>query len=276
MNTTKFLKLTTLGLCMSAVSITAQAEIWSVTEVQLQVGTLDRVGNQGTADTTITTFQHAGGWEYGDNFFFIDHLDYHENNNGNFPTNDSSEMYGEWYSNFSLGKITGNDLKVGPVKDFGIIAGFNYAPEVDSWWFLPGVRFDLDLPGFNFAHLDVTAYIHQGGGDPNSSTFIIVDESSSYMVDFNWAYPFQLGSTRWSLEGHVEYIDGRNQRNNFGSTKLSSWVLAQPQLRFDISDALGGKQGRVFVGIEYQYWNNKLGNKAVDESAAQLLLVWQW
>lgn len=268
---------TLLGLFVSTLSATAHAEVWSTTEVQYQAGELDRVGNEGTADTTIITLQHAGGWEYGDNFFFVDYLNYSENNNGNFPTSDSSELYGEWYSNFSIGKITGNEIKFGPVKDIGVIMGLNFAPEVNSYWFLPGMRLALDLPGFAFANLDMTAYMYQGGGGSTSSPgFTIIDEGNSYMIDFNWAFPFKIGSTLWSFEGHVEYIDGRTQVNNFGTVELESWILAQPQLRFDVSNAFGGKPGRVYAGIEYQYWKNKLGNKNVDESVAQLLLVWQF
>lgn len=274
----KLFQAASLGVAVSILSVTAHAEVWSATEVNLQSGELDRPDG-GTADTSIITLQHAGGWEYGDNFFFIDYLIYNENNNNNRTAINSSEVYGEWYSNFSLGQITGNEIKFGPVKDIGIIMGLNFAPEVNSYWVLPGVRFALDLPGFARANLDVTAYMYQGGGGKGSTPadpFMIVDEGNSYMIDFNWAYPFEIGGTKWSLEGHIEYIDGRTQVNNFGTTELASWVLAQPQLRFDVSDALGGKPGRIYAGIEYQYWKNKLGNKNIDESVAQLLLVWQF
>lgn len=253
------------------------AETWSNTEVQLQAfGELERVGTGGTADTTIITLQHAGGWEYGDNFFFIDHSRYSVNNDANFPVEDSSEFYGEWYSNFSLGAITGNDFSFGIVKDIGVVAGVNFAPEVDSSWLLPGVRFSLDLPGFAFAQVDVTSYIHQGGGSASSSVFTVVDEDSSFMIDFSWAYPFKIGSTSWSIEGHLEYIDGRQQTNNFGSTELESWILFQPQVRLDLGEALGNKAGQLFVGIEYQYWQNRLGEKDTDDNTVQFLAVWRF
>jgi len=269
--------LTALALTAALNAPMASAEIWGNTEVQLQaLGELERVGTGGTADTTIITFQHAGGWEYGDNFFFMDYSRYSVNNDANFPVADSSELYGEWYSNFSLGAISGNDLSFGPVKDIGIVAGFNFAPEVDSAWVLPGVRFALDLPGFAFAQIDVTGYIHQGGGSADSPVFTVVDEDSSFMVDFAWAYPFKIGSTSWSIEGHLEYIDGRTQVNNFGTTELESWILFQPQIRLDLGEVLGQKAQRLFVGIEYQYWKNKLGEKGTDDNAAQLLAVWRF
>ena len=269
--------LTALALTAALNAPMVNAEIWGNTEVQLQaLGELERVGTGGTADTTIITFQHAGGWEYGDNFFFMDYSRYSVNNDANFPVADSSELYGEWYSNFSLGAISGNDLSFGPVKDIGVVAGFNFAPEVDSAWILPGVRFALDLPGFAFAQIDVTGYIHQGGGSADSPVFTVVDEDSSFMVDFAWAYPFKIGSTSWSIEGHLEYIDGRTQVNNFGTTELESWILFQPQIRLDLGEVLGQKAQRLFVGVEYQYWKNKLGEKGTDDNAAQLLAVWRF
>jgi nucleoside-specific outer membrane channel protein Tsx len=269
--------LTALALTAALNTQIASAEIWGNTEVQLQaLGELERVGTGGTADTTIITFQHAGGWEYGDNFFFMDYSRYSVNNDANFPVSDSSELYGEWYSNFSLSAITGNDLSFGPVKDIGLVAGFNYAPEVDSAWVLPGVRFALDLPGFAFAQIDVTGYMHQGGGSADSSVFTVVDEDSSFMIDFAWAYPFKIGSTSWSFEGHAEYIDGRTQVNNFGTTELESWILIQPQVRLDVGELMGTPSNRLFAGIEYQYWKNKLGTKGVDDNTVQFLAVWRF
>ena len=256
---------------------TTFAETWSKTEIQLQaLGELERVGTGGTADTTIITFQHAGGWEYGDNFFFLDHSRFSVNNDANFPVEDSSEFYGEWYSTFSLGAISGNDFSFGLVKDVGIVAGVNFAPTVDSYWLLPGVKFSLDLPGFAFAQLNVTGYMHQGGGSATASEFKVVDEESSFMVDFAWAYPFKVGKTSWSIEGHLEYINGRKQTNSFGTKELESWILFQPQIRMDLGEAMGNKAGRLFVGIEYQYWQNKLGEKGTDDNSAQLLAVWRF
>ena len=33
------------------------------------------------------------------------------------------------------------------------------------------------------------------------------------MIDFNWAYPFKMAGGSWSLEGHAEYIAGRDVIN---------------------------------------------------------------
>ncbi len=193
-------------------------------------------------------------------------------------TKRTDELYGEWYSNFSLGKITGNDLSFAFVKDLGIIAGFNFAAEVNTVYYLPGVRFALDIPGFAFANLDVMAYIQDGTSNYADGTTI--KEKDSYAIDFNWTYPFTIGSTNWTIEGHVEYIAGADNEINIPGVgivedKRSSWVLAQPQLRLDVGELIFSKKDKLFAGIEYQYWRNKLGDSKTKENVAQLLLVWR-
>lgn len=270
--------LTTLALTAALSAPIVSAEVWSNTEVQLQAGgEFESAGAPGQSTGTITTFQHAGGWEYGDNFFFVDNSQY----SGKNGMADSAEMYAEWYSNFSLSAMTGADVSFWGVKDVGLVAGVNYAPEVDSTWVLPGVTFALDLPGFAFATLNVSAFIHANGADSSyagnfGAPFKIIDEDTSFMVDLAFAYPFKLGSTSWSIEGHLEYIDGRTQVNNFGTTELESWILFQPQVRLDVGELIGTPSNRLFAGIEYQYFKNKLGTKGVDDNTVQFLAVWRF
>ncbi|MEH6591889.1 MAG: nucleoside-binding protein [Halioglobus sp.] len=279
-------KTTALAGALLAFTMTTQAADWSTTEMQLQYGDLKKPFQGGgsaseTGGTTIITLQHASGWKYGDNFFFFDYLNYGQTDVDEIDDNPKqTELYGEWYSNFSLGKMTGNDLSFLFVKDMGIIAGFNFAPEVDTNYYLPGVRFALDLPGFAFANLDVTAYIQDSSSNVGGG--VSLKDDDSYMVDFNWALPFTLGSTKWSLEGHVEYIGGADQDvivSGIGKVdqgKRESWILAQPQLRLDLGDILYNQEGQLFVGIEWQYWQNKLGDKDTDENVIQALAVWRF
>jgi nucleoside-specific outer membrane channel protein Tsx len=262
-----FKKLSSFSLtALLLVSFSGYAEDWSTTEIHYQNGKLDvpEFAGGGDEDTNILTFQHAGGWKYGDNFFFVDLLDAGSNS---FNNNDA---YAEWYTNFSFGKISGNEVGFGPVNDVGFIVGINYAADANVRKYLPGIRFSLDLPGFAFANLDVTAYIDDssgvgGGGAPS--------EDDSFMIDFNWAYPFSAGNQDFSIEGHVEYIGERD--NEFGDT-VESHILAQPQFRWDAGKALFDAPQQLFVGIEYQYWQNKLGDKDTDESVAQFLAVWRF
>jgi nucleoside-specific outer membrane channel protein Tsx len=251
-------------LLLLAVALPVHAEIfeWSTTELQLQYG---RYEVPFTGETTrengfVYTFQHADGWKYGDNFMFVDYSDYDDT---------GTDLYGEFYANFSLGKITGKEIGFWRVKDIGIIAGINYGREAELLKYLPGFRLSWDLPGFAFLNSDFTLYIDDNGGPPDG----IPKEDNSYMVDINWAAPFTIGKQRFSIEGHVEYIGRRD--NEFGD-KVSWHVLGQPQFRWDLGNAWFGEQDKLFVGIEWQFWLNKNDDPDTDESAPQLLAVWRF
>ena len=259
----QWIKLTGVALLATIFTASSQAEIWSSTEMHFSSGDLLNPFIKKDESTQIITLQHAGGHKYGENFFFVDHSRVKDS---------GTTFYGEWYSTFSLGAITGDDMSFGMVKDVGLIAGFNFATAVNNMWLLPGVRLALDLPGFAFANLDITGY-------NNVTTAANAnEEESSYMLDFNWAYPFKAGGFSWSVEGHAEYIAGRDVVNTTGvkQSTLENWILMQPQLRMDLGEALGNEAGNFFVGIEYQYWKNKLGVKDQNESTVQLQTVWNF
>ncbi|AFV00195.1 nucleoside-binding outer membrane protein [Simiduia agarivorans] len=256
-------------LYLAVLTSSAHAANWSATELQLTHGNLTTPGfiNGGEvrkAQTTLITFQHASGWDYGNNFFFIDYLD--DDNDDGFNNGD---FYGELYLNFSLGSITGKDLGFGPIKDVGLLAGLNIAGDAKSRKFLPGIRFSWDLPKGSVLNTDVMAYLDHskglaGGGAPA--------QTDSYIIDFNGLYPFQWGSQYFLIAGHIEYIGARE--NELGG-EVAEWILAQPQFRWDLGHALWQVKDQLYLGIEYQYWKNKLGEKGTTESVPQLQLVWR-
>lgn len=251
------IRLASLGLLTVFTLQSASAADWSSTELHVQLGDLDipSFAGGGSSDHTIFTLQHASGWKYGDNFFFFDVLN---SDSAAFQDNDT---YGEWYTNFSLGKIKGEKVGFGIVSDIGLIMGFNWAADAKVTKYLPGVRFSLDIPGFAFANLDVMAYIDDSEGVARGGA---PKEDDSFLVDFNYKRPFKIGEANFSIEGHAEYAASRD--NEFGGD-VEAWILAQTQFRWYARE-------NIAFGIEYQLWNNKLGDSATDESALQALFVW--
>ena len=110
-----------------------------------------------------------------------------------------------------------------------------------------------------------TAYFDDSDGTP------IPREDDSWMLDLAWDSFFELWGQKFLFTGHVEYIAERD--NEFGK-EVSDWVLAQPQIRYDLGYLMYGQDDQLYVGIEYQYWNNKLGDKDTDERVTQLLVIW--
>lgn len=151
-----------------------------------------------------------------------------------------------------------------------MIAGVNWAMDAKVVKLLPGMRLALDLPGFAFANLDITAYIDKSSGAAKGGA---PKQTDSFMVDFNWSYPFSIGNQDFAINGHLEYIDSR--RDSFGNA-ISWHVLSQEQFRWDIGKAFNGTPGKVFVGLELSVWFNKLGDKATDEFAPQALFAYRF
>ncbi|MBV1876947.1 MAG: hypothetical protein KUG79_04830 [Pseudomonadales bacterium] len=241
-------------LITNAASVSA-AE-WSTTEIHYQQGDLDNAFTAGDTKTTIFTLQHASGWQYGSNFFFIDQI----------STSANDDFYGELYSTFSLSRITGKAVRAGALQDIGIVLGVNVSGDANVKKYLPGLSLSWKVPGFNFVDLLITAYIDASRGDRAPK------EDNSFMIDLAWNYPFSIRTHKFGITGHIEYIHQRD--NQFGS-KVNSWILAQPQLRYDLGYALFDTADILFIGIEYQLWRNKLGNPETDENAAQALVVWR-
>lgn len=251
-----------LAACLLMWPLAVSGTTWSENEIHLQQGELNQpfAAQPGThTDTTIITFQHASGWEYGANFLFFDYA----------RTDHGDELYAEWYPFFSSQAMFDIEY-AGGLRDIGLVLGVNAAPDSDVLKYLPGIQINWDIPGFAFFNTLLTAYVDDSkgitaGGAPA--------EGDSYMIDAAWRYPIETGQQRWSVEGHAEYIQGRN--TELPGVRVKDWVLAQIQLRWDAGNIWFNQKDVMFLGVEYQYWNNKLGTSE-DESALQLLAVWRF
>lgn len=251
------------SLCFPALSYAID---WSITELHWQHGAIKSPGFRGglKSKTDVLTLQHANGWQYGQHFFFIDYS--HDDRRDGF---NDSELYMEYYGSLSLSKMSEKVIQYDPLKDISLLAGFNIARNAKVRKYLPGIRLSWKVPGFKFFNTDITGYIDDNrglddGGAPR--------ESDSYMFDVNWAMPFSIGRERFALQGHIEYIGSRS--NELG-LPVRHWILAQPQFRWDAGYRLFNKADQLFIGIEYQWWQNKLGADA-DEHSAQALIVWRF
>ena len=96
--------------CLLLFSGTARAQGFSITEFQYRGGS--SLGEHPVSPAgfqNILTLQHPSGWNYGENFFFLD-MKCCEGADAN------RDMYLEWYPFLSLGAITGQDYSWGPSR----------------------------------------------------------------------------------------------------------------------------------------------------------------
>lgn len=248
---------TVLALLLPSSASLAQEVFWSNTEIQyLHGANYNEPFNPNDVGQSIVTVTHANGWTYGRNFFFIDTL---FTDSGQAP---QTNIYGEAYSTFSLGKIAGLDLSYGIFKDIGATVGINLGENMDSTrsgfraW-LYGVTMDFDLPGFAYFNVD---FLRQRVTET-------ADIGTSWQITPVWKVPFEIAGTKWSFEGFADFF-GRNQY-------AARQALAQPQLRLDVGDLMG-HGNHLFIGIEYQYWHNKYGIKGLHDNVPQALMLWKF
>ena len=252
------------GATAAALWLAAASTAWAQMEFHYQFGRLTNPFSGQESLTSILTIQQAMSWSYGDSFFFIDFLDDDRQDGFN-----DLDLYGEWYPTLSLGKLTGRTIGGGPVRDVALIGGINFDADANFMKYLPGVRVSWDVPGFLFVNTDVTAFLNASDGVAPGSAPRTTD---SFMFDVNWGAVFDVGSQSFLFTGHAEYIGATMIKPGGGEVK--SWVLAQPQLTWDLSKALNGTGNELFVGVEYQYWGNKLGADGSD-NVAQFLVIWR-
>ncbi|KID57260.1 nucleoside-binding outer membrane protein [Pseudoalteromonas luteoviolacea] len=252
----------TLSTALTCIASSAYAADWSNTQLHINHGDFKNPFSQNEANTTVYSLQHSSGYQYGDNFFFIDYLV--DDLDDNYQDRD---FYGEWYSTFSLSKTAGLEFQNGVIKDIGLVAGFNMAGDSKVMKYLPGVKVSWNAEGFSFLSTLFTAYIDDNEGVAKGGA---PAESSSWMIDIAWGYPFNIGNQKFEVTGHVEYIA---QRENELGVDVKGWLLAQPIVRWDLGHALEMSEGQLYLGLEWQYWRNKLGTDT-NESVPQMHVAW--
>ncbi len=227
---------------------TANAAFWSSTSLEVLVGDNYEYG-EGTKSSTILTFEHADGWEFGDNYFFFDITDWEDSD---------INVYGEFNPRLSLyniyNAIAEKELNTGFISDVlisgQIDAGNNFRA------YMGGFAVTFNVPGIQYFSVN---FFYRDNPEVDGSTFQITPV---------WTVPFEFADIKFVFRGFLDWIgeEGDNPKE----------VLAQPQLLLDLGN-FWNKPDRLFIGAEYQYWHNKYvgGNDIFrDENCLQGMVRW--
>ena len=245
------------AFCLAPTPASAQLEL------HYQRGSILNPLSAASEPTHIFTLQHAGGWRAGGSFFFLDY-----STDGVADGFNDRDLYGEWYPTLSLGSLAEGGIGFGPVSDVRLVAGVNLGIQSKVVKYVPGMELGWNIPGFIFVNTILGGFIDassglDAGGAPSTG--------DSFNFDVSWLSVFQLGNQSFSFTGHAEYMGAVT--NEVGDEYPGS-ILAQPQFRWDLGQALTGAANVLHMGVEYQLWTNKLGTTR-DESILQFLVVWQ-
>lgn len=239
----KLLKTTIIAVALVlGLSFVAGAAQWSSTKAELLYsGDYDEREDK---DAVILTVANATGWKYGDSFLTFDVVNVDDRD-------DTEGIHLEWGPRLSLLRAFGQKPMTGPIKDVYVIV----QADIDANKFnrrvtlMGGLSADWNVPGFAFVKTHV-----QFRDDPHANA-----DGESVQFNLVWNMPFSIKKLNFSFEGFLDYTttEGNTEKN----------LLAQPQLLWHATK-------NVAVGLEYQYWQNRLGIDGLDESVPQAMVRW--
>jgi nucleoside-specific outer membrane channel protein Tsx len=226
------------------------AEEWSTTNIQYLYGSsFDRLpGEKIVSDGAMQTItiEHAGSWEYGRNFFFVDMM------SGDFNNDKEQLIYGEWIPKLSLSKLSGSELSWGIVKELFLAGEINQGDDFRVYNLGAGVA--LELSGFEF--FDLSLYHRKD--NYNAATFQLAAA---------WKSSFRLASLPLVFEGFFDYY----------GTDYGTEIISHPRLLLDGS-VFGESTKMLQAGVELYYYRSSAApwRKEINEAVPQLMLKWVW
>lgn len=208
---------------------------------------------------TSFTLEQASGWSAGDLYWFVDSLHYRQDDGSGHR----SSWYGEVSPRLSLGKLSGRELAIGPIKDVLIAATYEHGRDAQiTESGLLGLGVDLAAPGFNYLQANVYARkdLHRGDWD-------------TWQLTLSGARAFAIGQQRFLVDGFLDYVAPGGSH---------AWNLhLVPQIKWDLGHALGQPDDKLWLGGEVDIWRNKYGVRdstalATRQDTASLLLRWHF
>ena len=246
---------------VSATAIaSAHAADWSDTSIGYRYGSkFAEPFNTQDISKNIVNLTHASGYKYGSNFFNVDLLLSDKKDPSSASSTDGAhEVYIVYRHTLDMEKVLGTPFAFGPVRGFGLTAGFDVNAKTDAGYnskkrmFVAGPTLMFDVPGF----LNVSLLLLKESNAPYNTFSSIATPRYDYkthaMLTAAWAIPFNIGIPL-SFEGFANYIAAKG-KNEFGGSTA-------PETNFDAQimyDVTGAKTFK--IGFEYQYWRNKFGN----------------
>jgi nucleoside-specific outer membrane channel protein Tsx len=204
------------------------------------------------------TFENTAVRRYWSSYLFVDAI-----RSWSDADENAKEVYGEWYPSLSLRALAGKQRSKDFLRDISVTAGLNMGTRstgVSPFAVLPGLTFELNVPGFAFFSLGAFAYIDRGRfeGQPTEC------KGTTWQLTPSWAAPFKIGGARLKADGFADFVGSH--------ANCEAWILTQPRLLLDLA-ALWRKPGKLYVGVEARYWRNKYGISGLEDKFVLPVLI---
>ena len=209
-----------------------------------------------TASLATMTIEHASTHDWGGIFMFVDRHQGEKDSSGK----PYKETFGKVSPKFKVATFDDSFIKqvnlAGVYEFSSTTTGFAQ----DNYWIGIGADLNLPVPGMKYAsatlyHSFNNAKLGNGKkskGDDQKITLTSAWEKDNFLID-----------------GYVDFAFN----NEFDNVKNS--IHLNPQIKYNIQPMLG-IDNRLEVGIEYDYWKNKIGLDGVDQNAVAALVKYHF
>ncbi len=196
----------------------------------------------------IFTFEHTAETSMGDSFLFYDYAKPRKGNVGH---------YGEWTTRYSINNLLNKKPSKGIISDYFIASCLEMGNNMKNS--LYGIGINLNIKPFQYFKIDY--YKRFNDNSPNN-----------WQVTIVWGLPFKIGDAEFLYDGFLDKTTSTSQRSaDMNFTSQLKWLISP---YFKIQDKL-------YLGMEYVYWDNKYGIKdssafRTNERNVNLLLQWHF
>lgn len=242
---------------LACAGMPAQAADWHSAGIGYTMGNkYKEPGSDKSVEKSVITLSYVGGYKLGTNFFTLDMLTSETNNTARNSPRGAQEVYVVYNHTLSLGKL-GAATKMGPIRDIGMQAGFDFNSKNDTFGagltkVIAGPKLEFDVPGM----LTAGVFYYKENNN-NSVAGKNVSFDGTYRLGMVWSFPMNLGVPA-EFKGFANYTGEKGKDGFGGQTAAETWVDAA--LLFDVG-SMAGKPKTFFAGPTYQYIKNKFGNQ---------------
>ncbi|MGV8889287.1 MAG: hypothetical protein ACOH2P_14850 [Pseudomonas sp.] len=255
-----------ISTLLSTTATSLQAADWSDNSISYWYGThFAEPGIDGPIAKHIVEFTHVDGYKYGSNFLNVQVLFSDKDDPANGGGDGATEVYAIYRHQLSLNKISGQDFKWGPVRDWSLSGGVDWNTKNTA--FAPAKRMLVIGPTINF---NVTGFwdfsvMYRSERNHNGLPFAQEHDirfNDTYYLETAWDIPFQLGSVPLKWKGFANFVPPKG-KDGFGNDSVSE-TLVHLALLVDVGGLTVGKKDTFFAGVGYEYWKNKFGNNSAN------------
>lgn len=260
----------------------AQAATWSDTFIGYRYGTqFTEPGNAHDVEKHVLQFTHVSGYSLGQNFLNLDVLQSDSADPASGGDSGATEAYLTYRHQLHLGKLGGEPLAFGPVKDVALTGGFDlntkntaFAPRKRLLVVGPTLKFDVPKGFVDLSLFYAHEWNHCG------ESFCDVGEiefDPYYQINLAWGLPFEAGSVPLKFQGFYNYNGEKGE--DYQGDDTGAEQLMRTSLMLDVGQLAWGESNQLWAGVGYEYWRNKFGNQdkdGVDTDAPTLQLEWHF